>query len=96
MSQAYTHHWDEIEYFDLAVQHARINPELKPVVDGCNGCHTPLAFMAGDVTPPRPSEKSRANEAVSCEACHIVTGFKAKPHSISTTRLLRPHQVRQS
>jgi len=23
MSQAYTHHWDEIEYFDLAVAHAK-------------------------------------------------------------------------
>ena len=30
MSQAYTHHWDEIEYFDLAVPHA----ELDEVVAG--------------------------------------------------------------
>jgi len=78
MSQAYTHHWDEIEYFDLAVQHVKIKPELKPVVDGCNGCHTPLAYMAGDVTPPRPGEKSRANESVSCDACHTVTGSKGE------------------
>lgn len=76
MSQAYTHHWDEIEYFDLAVAHAEKVPDLKPVVDGCNGCHTPLAFLAGDVTPPRPSENSRANESVSCEVCHTITGFK--------------------
>ena len=40
MSKSYTHHWDEIEYFDLAVAHAQKVPELKPVVDGCNGCHT--------------------------------------------------------
>ncbi|MCE5251879.1 hypothetical protein LLG96_16860 [bacterium] len=76
MSQAYTHHWDEIEYFDLAVQHTKVKPELKPVVDGCNGCHTPLAFAAGDVTPPRPSAKSRANESVSCDVCHTITGSK--------------------
>ncbi len=76
MSQAYTHHWDEIEYFDLAVQHAKVKPELKAVVDGCNGCHTPLAYMAGDVTPPRPSEQSRANESVSCDVCHTITGTK--------------------
>ncbi len=78
MSQAYTHHWDEIEYFDLAVQHAKIKPELKPAVDGCNGCHTPMAYAAGDVTPPRPSEKSRANESVSCDVCHTITGFKGE------------------
>ncbi len=76
MSQAYTHHWDEIEYFGLAVEHAKRNPDLKDVVDGCNGCHTPIAYMAGDVTPPRPSENSRANESVSCDFCHTITGFK--------------------
>ena len=79
MSQAYTHHWDEIEYFGLAVQHAKVNPALKPVVDGCNGCHTPLAFMAGDVTPPPPSKKSRANESVSCEVCHTISGGGSEP-----------------
>ncbi len=76
MSQAYTHAWDEIEYFDLAVEHAKRDPKLKGPVDGCNGCHTPLAFMAGDVTPPRPSENSRANESVSCEVCHTIVGIK--------------------
>ncbi len=73
MSQAYTHHWDEIEYFDLAVAHAEKVPELKDAVDGCNGCHAPLAFLAGDLPPPRPSENSRANESVSCDLCHTIT-----------------------
>ncbi len=76
MSQAYTHHWDEIEYFDLAVAHGEVNPELKPVADGCNGCHAPLAFLAGDVPPPRPEENSRANESVSCDVCHTINSFK--------------------
>jgi hypothetical protein len=76
MAQAYTHHWDEIEYFDLAVAHAQKVPELKPVVDGCNGCHAPLAYLAGDVTPPRPSANSRANESVSCDLCHSIIGYK--------------------
>ncbi|MEJ2053342.1 MAG: multiheme c-type cytochrome [Calditrichaceae bacterium] len=74
MSQAYTHHWDEIEYFKLAVEHSKVDPSFKGPVDGCNGCHTPMAFMAGDVTPPRPSENSRANESVSCDVCHTI-GF---------------------
>jgi hypothetical protein len=75
MSQAYTHHWDEIEYFKLAVEHSKVDPSFKGPVDGCNGCHTPMAFMAGDVTPPRPSENSRANESVSCDVCHTITGM---------------------
>lgn len=84
MSKAYTHHWDEIEYFDLAVAHAQKVPELKPVVDGCNGCHTPMAYLAGDLTPPRPSENSRANESVSCDLCHSITGYEGEvPHNFS-------------
>lgn len=75
MSKAFTHHWDEIEYFDLAVKHAEKDPSFKDAVDGCNGCHTPLAWLAGDIPPPRPEEGSRANESVSCEACHAITGY---------------------
>ena len=79
MSQAYTHHWDEIEYFDLAVAHSEAVPELKDAVDGCNGCHTPLAFMGGKLPPPRPEEKSMANESVSCEVCHLVQSAQTDP-----------------
>jgi len=79
MSQAYTHAWDEIEYFDLAVAHAAANPELRNVVDGCNGCHTPIAFMGGELPPPRPSLKSMANESVSCEVCHLIQAIQADP-----------------
>jgi len=78
MSQAYTHHWDEIEYFDLAVEHAKVDPSLKGPVDGCNGCHTPLAYLSGDVTPPRPAEGSRANESVSCEVCHTISAIHSQ------------------
>ena len=84
MSQSFTHHWDEIEYFDLAVPHAEKVANLEGPVDGCNGCHTPLAYLAGDVTPPRPSENSRANESVSCDVCHTISGWKGDtPHNFS-------------
>lgn len=76
MSEAYTHKWDEIEYFDLAVAHSENDTSMAGVHEGCNGCHTPMAFMAGDMPPPRPSEGSRANESVSCDVCHNITGFE--------------------
>jgi len=79
MSQAYTHHWDEIEYWELAVPHGDKDPTFKAAADGCNGCHAPLAFLAGDVPPPRPSENSRANESVSCDLCHTITGISGDP-----------------
>jgi hypothetical protein len=75
MSKAYTHHWDEIEYFQLAVAHSENDPEMAKVHEGCNGCHTPMAYLSGDVPPPRPDEGSRANESVSCEVCHLIKGI---------------------
>lgn len=75
MSQAFTHHWDEIEYFELAVPHAEKDEMVAGVKDGCNGCHAPTSFLAGDTPPPRPEENSRANESVHCDHCHTVTGY---------------------
>lgn len=75
MSQSYTHPWDEIEYFKLAVPHAAKDGAVAEVKAACNGCHAPLAFLAGEVPPPRPSANSRANESVSCDICHTITGF---------------------
>ncbi len=75
MSQAYVHHWDEIEYFKLAVPHAEKDPKVAEVKAGCNGCHTPVAFFAGDVPPSKSEMNSRANEAVTCDVCHTITGI---------------------
>lgn len=73
MSQAYVHAWDEIEYFELALPHAAKDPKVAGIKDGCNGCHAPMAFLAGDTPPPPPSKGSRANEAVTCDVCHTMT-----------------------
>ncbi len=75
MSQAYTHHWDEIEYFKLAIPQAERDPKVAEVKAGCNGCHAPLSLFIGDVPPPLPSAGSRANESVSCDVCHTISGF---------------------
>lgn len=75
MGNAYTHHWDEIEYFDVAIEHSKRDPKFKDVVDGCNGCHTPLAFITGDLPPKRPELNTRANESVSCDICHTISAF---------------------
>jgi hypothetical protein len=76
MSQSFVHHWDEIEYFQLALPHALKEEKVAGVKAGCNGCHAPLAFLAGDIPPKRPAEGTRANEGVSCDVCHSMTGYE--------------------
>ena len=78
MSQSFTHHWDEIEYFELALPHALKEEKVAGVKAGCNGCHAPLALLAWDIPPKRPAENSRANEGVSCDVCHSITGFEGE------------------
>lgn len=84
MSQAFTHSWDEIEYFELALPHAEKEPKVAGVKAGCNGCHAPFAFLAGDIPPQRPSANTRANEGVSCDLCHTMVSFSGDtPHNFN-------------
>jgi len=94
MSQSFTHHWDEIEYFQLALPHAEKNPKVAEVKAGCNGCHAPLAFLAGDIPPKPPAAGTRANEGVSCDLCHTVVGFQGDlPYNFNW--VVAPGKVKQ-
>ena len=84
MSQSFVHHWDEIEYFKLALPHSEIDTMVAGVKAGCNGCHAPLAFLAGDIPPKHPSEGTRANEGVTCDLCHSIIRFDGEiPHNFN-------------
>lgn len=94
MSQSFTHHWDEIEYFELAVPHAEKDPRVAGVKAGCNGCHAPIAFLAGDIPPKRPASGSRANEGVSCDLCHTITARAGEP-SVNFNWIVEPGKTKQ-
>jgi hypothetical protein len=74
MSRSFTHPWDEAEYFKLALPQALKLDKVAGVKSGCIGCHGPLAFLAGDIPPQPPAAGTRANESVSCDICHGITG----------------------
>lgn len=76
MSKCFTHPWDEIEYFELALPHSGLNEKVAEVKSGCMGCHAPTAFLAGDIPPARPETGGPANDSVSCDFCHSITGFR--------------------
>jgi len=78
MSQSFTHEWDQVEYFKLALPHTLKLEKVSGVKGGCIACHGPLAFLSGDI-PPKPVEAgTRVNEGVSCEICHNITGTTEK------------------
>jgi len=94
MAQSFTHAWDEAEYYELALPHALKEAKVAGVKAGCNGCHAPLAFLAGDIPPKRPAEGTRANEGVSCDVCHSITGFDGElPFNFNY--VMAPGEVKQ-
>ena len=78
MSKSYTHEWDQVEYFKLALPHSRKLEKVSGVKGGCIACHSPLAFLSGDIPPKPADQNTRANEGVSCEVCHNITGTSQK------------------
>lgn len=78
MSKSFTHEWDQVEYFKLALPHSRKLEKVAGVKGGCIACHGPLAFMSGDIPPKEASAGTRANEGVSCDVCHSITGSSEK------------------
>jgi len=74
MSQSFTHPWDDVEYFKLALPQALKLEKVADVKAGCIACHAPLAYLAGDIPPQSPAAGTRANEGVSCDVCHGITG----------------------
>ncbi|HID97129.1 MAG TPA: hypothetical protein EYP57_02935 [Thermodesulfobacteriaceae bacterium] len=94
MSKSFVHEWDEVEYFKLALPHAMKLEKVSGVKAGCIGCHAPLAFLSGDIPPKPVADKTRANEGVSCEICHNITGSKeAVPFNFSY--VIEPDKVKQ-
>jgi len=94
MSQSFTHEWDQVEYFKLALPHALKLQKVSGIKGDCIACHGPLAFLSGDI-PPKPAEAgTRANEGVSCEICHNITGTTEEvPFNFSF--IIEPDKVKQ-
>ncbi|OAG28397.1 multiheme c-type cytochrome [Thermodesulfatator autotrophicus] len=94
MAKSFTHEWDQVEYFKLALPHALKEPKVAGVKGGCIACHAPLAFLTGDIPPKTAEAGTRANEGVSCEICHNITGSTEKePFNFSYT--IEPGRVKQ-
>jgi len=94
MSQSFTHEWDEVEYFKLALPHSQKLEKVSGVKAGCIACHGPLAFLSGDIPPKPVKAGTRANEGVSCEICHNITGSTEQtPFNFSF--VIQPGDVKQ-
>jgi hypothetical protein len=75
------------QFYDLVLPSESFAPEVKNIKEGCIGCHSPSAFLAGELIPPetvnpdnhwnRSDEfKTRADQGIFCDFCHTISHFK--------------------
>jgi len=53
MSRAYTGDFFQAQYFQYAVEDSQRDPQMKDLAGDCLGCHSPSAFLSGQVPPPK-------------------------------------------
>jgi hypothetical protein len=89
-SKGFTGDFFQKQFYDLVLASESFAPELKGVQNGCIGCHSPSAFLAGEMVPPRAipydnywnrgnGNKSRADRGIFCDFCHTISHFNNEP-----------------
>jgi hypothetical protein len=89
-SKGFTGDFFQKQFYELVVPSETFAPELKNAKDGCIGCHSPSAFLAGEMIPPEAKSydnhwnkgngfKTRADRGIFCDFCHTISHFRNEP-----------------
>ncbi len=89
-AKGFTGDFFQKQFYDLVLASESFAPELKGVKDGCIGCHSPSAFLAGEMVPPRAipydnymnkreGYRTRADRGIFCDFCHTISHFRNDP-----------------
>lgn len=87
MSRAYTGDFFQAQFFKLALKSGQKDPDVKDVHEGCIGCHSPSAYLSGDIPPPQAADGDHfwdqksgsryiAERGVFCDFCHTIEGYE--------------------
>jgi len=75
------------QYYDIVLPSLTIDEKVANVNEDCIGCHSPTAFLSGDMIPPRlpnpdnhwnkgDGYKTRADRGIFCDFCHTLDRFE--------------------
>ena len=90
-SKAFTGDFFQKQFYELVLTSEKVDPEkVKTAIKGCIGCHSPSAYLAGDLNPTKtvtPDDhwkrgtgyKSMADRGVFCDFCHTIDYFRNTP-----------------
>jgi len=89
-SKGFTGDFFQAQFYDVVLPSLELDEKLASVKDDCIGCHSPTAFLSGDMIPPRvenpdnhwnrgEGNKTRADRGVFCDFCHTLDRFENNP-----------------
>lgn len=89
-SKGYTGDFFQAQFYDVVLPSLKLDDKLANVQEDCIGCHSPTAFLSGEMIPPRVKdpdnhwepgspEKTRADRGIFCDFCHTLDRFENDP-----------------
>ena len=90
MGRSFTGDFFQTQFYKLALKSGQEDPDVKDVHEGCIGCHSPSAFLSGDMSPSPTAHADNfwnqgtegtgsrymADRGVFCDFCHTVEGYE--------------------
>ena len=86
-SKGFSGDFFQAQFYDLVLPSLEFDEKVADVHEGCIGCHSPSAFLSGDMIPgrtagpdnhwnPSPEAKTRADRGIFCDFCHTLDRFR--------------------
>ena len=82
-SKGFTGDFFQAQFYDLVLPSLGLDEKAADAHEDCIGCHSPSAYLSGDMVPPRTNEpdnhwnpaeypRTRAERGVFCDFCHTL------------------------
>jgi len=89
-SKGFTGDFFQAQFYDVLLPSRSLDEKLANADEDCIGCHSPSAFLSGDMIPrqameadnhwnPRPEARARAERGIFCDFCHTLDHFLNDP-----------------
>jgi hypothetical protein len=86
-SKGFTGDFFQAQFYELVLPSLSLDEKVANANEDCIGCHSPAAFLSGDMIPrrtpepdnhwrPSPEVRTRADRGIFCDFCHTLDRFE--------------------
>lgn len=86
-SLGFTGDFFQAQFYEVVLPSLGLDEKVANVNEDCIGCHSPSAFLSGDMVPrrtpepdnhwdPNPEPRARADRGIFCDFCHTLDRFE--------------------